>query len=61
MSVQMGEKIEFTSQQLIIFLSDFLEYIAEQVEENEQLSPGGLAEARDYVVNEFERRKAKGE
>lgn len=57
MSVQMGEKIEFTSLQLIIFLSNFLEYAVEQAEENGPLSAGGLAEARDYVVNEFERRK----
>ncbi len=57
MSVQMGEKIGFTSLQLIIFLSNFLEYAVEQAEENGSLSADGLAEARDYVVNEFERRK----
>lgn len=53
----MGNKIEFTSQQLIIFLSDFLDYISEQVQGTGELSDGGLAESRDYVVNEFERRK----
>lgn len=61
MNVQMGDKIEFSSQQLIIFLSDFLEYVSEQVEETGELSAGGLAESRDYVVNEFKRREQDAE
>ena len=57
MSIHMGDKIEFTNVQLILFLSKFLEYLAEKPTGFPGISPGGLAEARDYVVEEIERRQ----
>ena len=57
MSIHMGDKIEFTNVQLILFLSKFLEYSVGIAEKYGSLSNGGLQEARDFVVDEIERRK----
>lgn len=57
MSIHMGDKIEFTNVQLILFLSKFLEYSVGIAEKYGSLSNGGLEEARDFVVDEIKRRK----
>lgn len=57
MSIHMGDKIEFTNVQLILFLSKFLEYSVGIAEKYGSLSNSGLQEARDFVVEEIERRK----
>lgn len=55
--IKMGDKIEFTVVQLVLFLSNFLDYLASQPETLGGISAGGMAEARDYVVEEIERRE----
>ena len=57
MRIHMGDKIEFTNVQLILFLSKFLEYSVGIAEKYGSLSNGGLEEARDFVVDEIKRRK----
>lgn len=63
--IKMGDKIEFTVVQLVLFLSNFLDYLASQPETWGGISAGGMAEARDFVVEEIERReigkKVRGE
>ena len=55
--IKMGDKIEFTVVQLVLFLSKFLEYSVGIAEKYGSLSNGGLEEARDFVVDEIKRRK----
>lgn len=55
--IKMGDKIEFTVVQLVLFLSKFLEYSVGIAEKYGSLSNGGLGEARDFVVDEIKRRK----
>ncbi|UKI31658.1 MAG: hypothetical protein L6W00_28660 [Lentisphaeria bacterium] len=55
--IKMGDKIEFTVVQLVLFLSKFLEYSVGIAEKYGSLSNGGLGEARDFVVEEIERRE----
>lgn len=55
--IKMGDKIEFTVVQLVLFLSKFLEYSVGIAEKYGSLSNGGLEEARDLVVDEIKRRK----
>ncbi len=55
--IKMGDKIEFTVVQLVLFLSKFLEYSVGIAEKYGSLSNGGLEEARDFVVDEIRRRK----
>lgn len=55
--IKMGDKIEFTVVQLVLFLSNFLEYSVGIAEKYGSLSNGGLEEARDFVVDEIKRRK----
>lgn len=55
--IKMGDKIEFTVVQLVLFLSKFLEYSVGIAEKYGSLSNGGLEEARDFVADEIKRRK----
>ena len=55
--ILMGDRIEFSNVQLVLFLSNFLEYAVGIAEKKGRLSPGGLIEAKKFVVDEIARRE----
>ena len=57
MKILMGYRIEFKNVQLVLFLSNFLEYAVGIAEKKGRLSPGGLIEAKKFVVDEIARRE----
>lgn len=57
MKILMGDRIEFSNVQLVLFLSNFLEYAVGIAEKKGRLSPGGLIEAKKFVVDEIARRE----